>query len=264
VADLDVLVHRLRAAGCVFAEDEAALLAAEARDEAHLEAMAVERVGGRPLEQVVGWARFAGLRIALEPGVFVPRRRTELVAELAVELARAAGPRPVVVELCCGAAPVGAAVLAALPEADLTVADVDAAAVRAARLNVGGRARVLQGDLDAPLPSSLRGTVDVLVANAPYVPTEAVATMPPEARDHEPRVALDGGADGLDVARRMVACAPTWLRPGGHLVVETSLRQAPALVAAYERAGLVAETRHDEERGGTAVVGRFDNGSQLN
>ena len=92
---------------------------------------------------------------------------------------------------------------------------------------------MLQGDLDAPLPASLRGTVDVLVANAPYVPTEAVATMPPEARDHERRVALDGGVDGLDVTRRVVACAPTWLRPGGHLVIETSLRQAPALVAAY-------------------------------
>jgi release factor glutamine methyltransferase len=247
----------------VFAEDEAALLAAEARDEAHLEAMTVERVGGRPLEQVLGWAQFAGLRISLEPGVFVPRRRTEVVAELTVELARAAGPGPVVVELCCGAAPVGAAVLAALPEAELTVADVDPAAVRAARRNVGGRARVLQGDLDAPLPASLRGTVDVLVANAPYVPTEAVATMAPEARDHEPRVALDGGVDGLDVTRRVVACAPTWLRPGGHLVIETSLRQAPALVAAYERAGLVAATRHDEEREGTAVVGQFDNGSQL-
>lgn len=263
MADLDDLVHRLRAAGCVFAEDEAALLVAEAGDEEHLEAMVVERVGGRPLEQVLGWARFAGLRITLEPGVFVPRRRTELVAELAVELARAAGPRPVVVELCCGAAPVGAAVLAALPDADLTVADVEPAAVRAARRNVGDRARVLQGDLDAPLPSSLRGVVDVLVANAPYVPTEAVATMPPEARDHEPRIALDGGVDGLDVARRVVACAPTWLRPGGHLLIETSVRQVPALVAAYERAGFVAQTRHDEDREATAVVGRFDNGSQL-
>ena len=264
MTDLDVLVHRLRAAGCVFAEDEAALLTAEAVDEEHLWAMVAERVGGRPLEQVLGWARFAGLRIALEPGVFVPRRRTELVAELAVELAGFAGPHPVVVELCCGAAPVGAAVLAALPEADLTVADVDPAAVRAARRNVGERARVLLGDLDAPLPSSLRGTVDVLVANAPYVPTEAVATMPPEARDHEPRVALDGGADGLDVARRVVACAPAWLRPGGHLVIETSVHQAPVLMAAYERAGFVAETRHDGERDGAAVVGRFDNGSQSN
>ena len=253
MTDLDVLVHRLRAAGCVFAEDEAALLTAEAVDEEHLGAMVAERVGGRPLEQVLGWARFAGLRIALEPGVFVPRRRTELVAELAVGLI--AGLLGL---------PVGAAVLAALPEADLTVADVDPAAVRAARRNVGERARVLLGDLDAPLPSSLRGTVDVLVANAPYVPTEAVATMPPEARDHEPRVALDGGADGLDVARRVVACAPAWLRPGGHLVIETSVHQAPVLMAAYERAGFVAETRHDGERGGTAVVGRFDNGSQSN
>ena len=253
----DHLVLRLRAAGCVFAEDEAALLVAEARDAAHLEAMVTERVAGRPLEQVVGWAEFAGLRIVLEPGVFVPRRRTEHLAALTLELAREAGPRPVVVELCCGAAAIGAAVLAALPGTDLTVADVDPAAVRAAARNVGGRALVLEGDLDAPLPGSLRGRVDVLVANAPYVPTDAVASMPPEARDHEPLVALDGGADGLDVARRVVACAATWLRPGGHLVVETSVRQAPALRAAYEEVGLVGQISRDDDRDATAVVGRL-------
>jgi release factor glutamine methyltransferase len=260
VTDVDsvaALVLRLRAAGCVFAEDEAALLVAEAQDDAHLEAMVRERVAGRPLEQVVGWAGFAGLRIALEPGVFVPRRRTEHLADVVIDLARAAGPRAVVVELCCGAAAIGAAALAALPDVDLTVADLDPAAVRAARRNVGGRALVLEGDLDAPLPPSLRGRVDVLVANAPYVPTDGIASMPAEARDHEPRVALDGGADGLDVARRVVACAPAWLRAGGHLVVETSLRQAPALRAAYRRAGLTAEVSRDEEREGTAVVGRL-------
>ena len=258
VDSLGSLVLRLRAAGCVYAEDEAALLLAEARDDAHLEAMARERVAGRPLEQVVGWAEFAGLRIALEPGVFVPRRRTEHLADVATGLARAAGPRAVVVELCCGAAAIGAAVLAALPDTDLTVADVDPAAVRAARRNVGDRALVLKGDLDAPLPTPLRGRVDVLVANAPYVPTGEISSMPPEAREHEPRVALDGGADGLDLARRVVARAPLWLRTGGHLVVETSLRQAPALRAAYLRAGLTAEVSRDEDRDGTALVGRLD------
>ncbi|RYU09413.1 putative protein N(5)-glutamine methyltransferase [Nocardioides iriomotensis] len=258
MTDVDSLVLRLRAAGCVFAEDEAALLVAEAHEDAHLEAMLRERVEGRPLEQVLGWAEFAGLRVALEPGVFVPRRRTEHLADLTIDLAREAAPRPVVVELCCGVAAIGAAVLAAVPDADLTVADVDPAAVRAARRNVGDRARVLEGDLDAPLPASLRGRVDVLVANAPYVPTDDIASMPPEARDHEPRVALDGGTDGLDVARRVVACAPAWLRPGGHLVVETSVRQAPVLRAAYLQAGLAAEVSRDEDREGTAVVGRLD------
>lgn len=260
------LLARLRAAGCVFAEDEAALLQGEARDPAHLETMVAERVAGRPLEQVVGWAEFCGRRVLLEPGVFVPRRRTELLAGLTVALARAAD-RPVVVELCCGAAAVGTVVLAEVGGVELAVADIEASAVAAARRNVGDRALVLHGDLYDPLPVTLRGRVDVLVANAPYVPSDAVGSMPPEARDHEPRVALDGGADGLDVARRVVAGAPDWLAAGGHLLVETSRGQAPALLAAFTAAGLDAEVVRDEDRDATAVIGRrskrFDNGSQL-
>jgi release factor glutamine methyltransferase len=253
-ADDDV-VARLRAAGCVFAEDEAAVLRAEARDATHLGAMVADRVAGRPLEQIVGWVGFCGLRIRLVPGVFVPRRRSEHLAHLVVDLVRGAD-RPVVVELCCGAAAIGAAVLDRVDDVELVVADIDPAAVAAARRNVGRRALVLHGDLDAPLPTRLRGRVDVLVANAPYVPTDAVAHMPPEARDHEPLVALDGGADGLDVARRLVNLSGGWLRPGGRLVIETSVRQAPALLAAFSAAGLDARVSRDEDRDATAVVGR--------
>lgn len=255
MTDLDGVVRRLRAAGCVFAEDEAALLLGEARDGDHLEAMVAERVAGRPLEQVVGWAEFCGRRVLLDPGVFVPRRRTEHLAGLAVTLARAAGPRPVVVELCCGAAAVALVVLDEVPGAEVVAADVDEAAATSARRNVGDRALVLSGDLDAPLPETLCGRVDVLAANAPYVPTDAVASMPPEARLHEPRTALDGGADGLDVARRVVAAAPRWLSAGGHVLVETGRDQAATLVAAVEAAGLTARVSHDEDRAATVVVG---------
>ena len=254
-SDPDAVVARLRAAGCVFAEDEAALLRAEARDAAHLEAMVADRVAGRPLEQIVGWVEFRGLRVLVTPGVFVPRVRTEHVADLTVDLARGAD-RPVVVELCCGVAAIGTVVLASLDDVELVVADVDPAAVAAARRNLGDRAVVLQGDLDEPLPDHLGGRVDVLVANAPYVPTDAVGSMPPEARDHEPRIALDGGADGLTVARRLVAVAHRWLAPGGHLVVETSRGQSAALLDAFVAAGLEARVTRDEERDGTAVVGR--------
>ena len=107
-------------------------------------------------------------------------------------------------------------------------ADVDPAAVACARRNLPP---VYQGDLYAALPERLRGRVDLLVVNAPYVPTAAIATMPPEARDHEPRVALDGGADGLDVQRRVAADAPAWLRPGGALLIETGADQAPRTAA---------------------------------
>jgi len=251
----DGVVARLRAAGCVFAEDEAALLAGEARDAEHLESMVAERVAGRPLEQIVGWVEFCGLRVLVDPGVFVPRRRTEHLARTAVELARGAA-RPVVVELCCGSAAIGTVVLDAFDDVELVVADIDPTAVASARRNLGHRGLVLRGDLDAPLPEHLRGRVDVLVANAPYVPSGAVSSMPPEARDHEPRFALDGGDDGLDVARRVVAAAHRWLAPGGHLVVETSRAQAPSLLAAFVAAGLDARVTRDDDRDATAVVGR--------
>ena len=127
----------------------------------------------------------------------------------------------------------GAALAAALDRVELYAVDIDPAAVRCARRNVAAAGgQVYEGDLYEPLPATLRGRVDVLVANAPYVPTEAVGLLPPEARIHEPRVALDGGADGLDVLRRVAAAAPLWLAPGGHLLVETSERQAPQTVEA--------------------------------
>lgn len=250
------VVARLRAAGCVFAEDEAELLLAAAgtsggvADTAVLTGLVERRVAGEPLEQVLGWAEFCGLRIFVEPGVFVPRRRTGLLVD---EAAALAGPGAVVVDLCCGSGAVGAALLARYP-VELYAADVDPAAVGCARRNIGARGRVVEGDLDQPLPPALRGRVDVLVANAPYVPTAAIATMPPEAREHEPRVALDGGADGLDIARRVVAAAPRWLAPGGHLLIETSARQAPRLVEIMIAGGLVPRVVRCEDLDATVVV----------
>lgn len=247
------LVSRLRAAGCVFAEDEAALLVAEAPDADALEAMTARRVAGEPLEQVVGWAAFRGLRVGVAPGVFVPRARTAVLVRAVLDGLPRGGR---VVDLCCGTGAVGLAVLAERPDVRLWAADVDPAAVACARRNLGGRATVLLGDLDAPLPAGLRRRVDVLVANAPYVPTAEIAHMPAEAREHEPRTALDGGADGVDLHRRVAAAAPRWLAPAGRLLIETSPRQAPATVEACTAAGLVAEVVRDEAVDGTAVVAR--------
>lgn len=246
------VVARLRAAGCVFAEDEARLLLGAAGDAVTLEALVTRRVGGEPLERVLGWAEFCGLRIAVEPGVFVPRRRTQL---LVAEARRACRLGAVVVDLCCGSGAVGAA-LAAVVEVELHAVDLDPAAVRCARRNLAGRGRVYAGDLFAPLPERLRGRVDVVIANAPYVPTDAVALMPPEARLYEPRAALDGGPDGLTVLQRVVAAAPGWLSPRGRVLVEAGERQAPAMVAAVEAAGLRARVVRDEDRGGLVVAGR--------
>ena len=258
------LVARLRAAGCVFAEEEASLLATAVEGTpdaaADLERLVVRRVAGEPLEQVLGWAEFAGLRILLEPGVFVPRRRTELLAAEATRLARAVaddGRVPVVVDLCCGAGAIGAAVAAAVGRIELVAADVDPAAVVAARRNLEPLgARVVAGDLFDALPDDIRGRVDVLAVNAPYVPSAEIAMMPPEARDHEARVALDGGADGLDVHRRVAASAADWLAPGGHLLIETSRGQSPVTAELVIAGGLDARIVRDDELAATVVIGR--------
>ncbi|GAA4830059.1 putative protein N(5)-glutamine methyltransferase [Actinomycetospora corticicola] len=256
------LVARLRAAGCVFAEEEAELL----RDAD--ESQVARRVAGEPLEHVLGWAAFRGRRFVVAPGVFVPRHRSELLVDLAV--ARAF-PGAVVVDLCCGTGALGAAVAGAVssgdskasppassdssatPSIELHAVDADPAAVACARRNVPGA--VYEGDLDAPLPPSLRGRVDVLLASPPYVPTAEIARMPPEAREHEPLGTLDGGPDGLALARRIAALAPGWLAPGGALLVECATHQGPDLAAAVRDYGLAATVHGDDDA--TTVEGRW-------
>ena len=280
------VIARLRAAGCVWAEDEASLLASAAGSPAELDAMVTRRAAGEPLEQIVGWAEFCGLRVLVDPGVFVPRRRSEFLVEVAVMLAASqygTAPR-VIADLCCGTGALGLAVAVRLARSvrpvcadeaaeseasrqaplgtqlggvELHAADLDPAAVACARLNVepaGGH--VHAGDLFGALPLGLRGRIGVLICNAPYVPTAEIAFMPPEARDHEARIALDGGTDGLAVLRRVAAAAPSWLAPGGVLLVETSERQAPAMAAAMTAAGLTPEVREDDDSGATVVTGR--------
>jgi release factor glutamine methyltransferase len=255
--DEEAVVARLRAAGCVFAEDEARLLLEAATAGPGLESLVLRRTAGEPLEQVLGWAAFDGLRLVVEPGVFVPRRRTELLARLAdaalAASGSALGAAPVVVELCCGVGAVAAALLRRRPLLDVVAADLDPVAVRCARRNLGERATVVGGDLFAELPARLRGRVDVLVANAPYVPTAAIATMPPEARLHESLLALDGGDDGLDLHRRIASGAGEWLGPTGTLVIETSEAQAEATAALFAAAGLVTAVQHADDLDATAV-----------
>jgi len=247
------IVARLRAAGCVFAEDEAGLLLAAAETPGRLAEMVGRRVAGLPIEHVIGWSEFCGQRIWVDPGVFVPRHRTELLVDEAAARLRSGG---VAVDLCCGSGAVGAAVAARVAGIELHAVDVDPAAVACARRNLAAAGgRVYTGDLFTPLPLHLRGRVNVLVANVPYVPTAEIDLLPREARLFEPRTALDGGADGLDVVRRVAAGAPSWLAPGGHLLVETSERQSSATVAIFAGSGLVPEVAHLAELEATVVIG---------
>lgn len=247
-----MLVDRLRAAGCVFAEEEAELLSGAADGDA-LEALVRRRVAGEPLEYVVGWVDFAGLRLDIDPGVFIPRRRTTHLVDVAASLTP---PDGTVLDLCCGTGALGLALANRIPSVTLHAVDLDPAAVTCARRNLAGRGTAYAGDLVAPLPADLRGRVDVIVANVPYVPDHALDQLPVDSRDHEPAGTVAGGPDGLDVLRRVAALAADWLAPGGRMLSEVSADQAPAALVALQRAGLGASRDHSEEYDATVVLGR--------
>lgn len=221
----DGVVAQLRAAGCVFAEEEATILREAAADDADLTRLVARRVAGEPIEHLVGWVEFAGRRLAVGPGVFVPRRRSELLAAVAVGAA-ASRQRPVMVEPYCGAAPLASTVGAWMPTARVYATDIDDVALRCARRNLGADAGVLRGSGLAGLPAALRGRVDVIAAVPPYVPDAALALLPHEAADHEPRRALLAGADGLNHIGTLIAQAPGWLAADGVLAIEMNEEQA--------------------------------------
>ncbi|MFC4242086.1 N5-glutamine methyltransferase family protein [Gryllotalpicola reticulitermitis] len=260
----------------MFAEDEAELLRTATSDAGQLEQLVTRRVDGEPLEYVLGWAEFAGLRLRVAPGVFVPRRRTELLLRLALaslrgdpslphaQSSRRAEPTPRaegsaqareaphVLELCCGVAPVATAVGARMPEASVIAADIDPDAVAVATENLaplGGRA--IESDLFAALPAGTQ--FDVIVANAPYVPSAELVHMPREAREFEHTIALDGGPDGLLLHRSIAADAAAWLSPGGVVLVETSRRQADADREIFATHGWRVEIVRDDDLDATAV-----------
>lgn len=248
-----MIENKLRAAGCVFAEEEAQLLISAARTFAKLNDMVEQRIAGLPLEHILGWAEFCGLRVAVDAGVFVPRKRTAFLVQQEIALAR---PGNVVVDLCCGSGALGAVLAVHVERIELHAVDLDPAAVRCAQRNIaitGGR--VYEGDLFEPLPATLLSCVDVLVANVPYVPTESIRLLPPEARIYEASVALNGGEDGLDVMRRVAGEAARWLVSGGHVLVETSERQVPKTVEIFKSSGLIPQVATDQELDATIVIG---------
>jgi release factor glutamine methyltransferase len=251
---LATTARTLAAAGCVWSADEAAVLVNAAASPAELAAMVERRAAGAPLELVVGWVDFCGVRITLADGVFVPRLRSEFIVAVAGRLMPDGG---VVVDMCCGSGAIGVALATRATGVRLHAVDVDDAAVACARRNVaavGGRAYC--GDLYDALPRDLAGGVDLVVANAPYVPTEEIAYLPAEARRYEPAHALDGGGDGTQTQRRVIEGAREWLRPGGSLAVETSRRQAGLTAAHVVAAGFETTTEESDDYEVSVVVGR--------
>ncbi|KMM45730.1 SAM-dependent methyltransferase [Cellulomonas sp. A375-1] len=206
-----------------------------------LAALVERRRGREPLQHILGSTVFRYLTLRVEPGVFVPRPETEVVAQVAIDEATrlvAAGGSPVVVDLCCGTGAIALSVDTEVPGAQVVAVDLSSEAVALTRANSGAvgtlRLRVEQGDVrDPALLADLVGKVDVLVSNPPYVPPDAVPREP-EVRDHDPDLALyGGGADGLDVPRAVIAAAQRLLAPGGLLVMEhAEVQDVEARVAA--------------------------------
>lgn len=220
-AERDGLVRLLAVNGFVAAEEEAEeLLAAADCDHARLTAMVERRLTGEPLAWITGTAPFCRLWVRVDRGVYVPRWQSEPLAERAAERLPEGG---VAVDVCCGSGAIARVLVERRPGARVVACDVDERAVACARAN-GVDAR--RGDLLEPVPDELRGRVDVVVGVVPYVPTPELPFLQRDTFTFESPLAYDGGPDGLDLARRVIAQAAPLLRPGGALLLELGGDQA--------------------------------------
>lgn len=236
------LVALLAANGFVAAEEEAdELLAGAGGDLARLEAMTARRRTGEPLAWITGTTRFCGIDVAVHPGVYVPRRQTEALAERAADRLPAEGTA---VDVCTGSGAVARVLAERRPGARVLATDLDPRAVACARAN---RVDAVQGDLLDALPADLRA--DVVVAVVPYVPTAELRLLHRDTLTFEDPRAYDGGGDGAGLLRRVVAGAPAVLRPGGRLLLELGGEQAAALRSALARAGFGPPTVLADEDG---------------
>jgi release factor glutamine methyltransferase len=243
------VVSALAEGGCVAPDAEAeALLRASSEGVGPIEELIARRLRGEPLAWITGWARFCGIRIRVDPGVFVPRPHTETLARRAVSLLPTGG---IAVDLCTGSGAVAAVLGSGRPRATVVATDVDPVAVACARRNGVG---ALVGDLDEPLPQSIQGRVDVMTAVVPYVPTGQLYLLPRDVLDNEPRRALDGGPRGTTVLVQVAEAAGRWLRPGGVVLLEIGGRQAGEMATTLTDAGLSAIRVHrDDEANDRAI-----------
>ncbi len=234
---------------------------------AHAEAMVARRVSGEPLQYALGRWQFRSLELFFDRRVLIPRPETEVVAGVAVtELAAAARttPDPVAVDLGTGSGAIGLSLAAEVPRARVWATDVSVDALAVARANLAGlgtrvatRVRLVDGDWWDALPDELRGAVDVVVSDPPYVADDE--GLPPQVADWEPVSALRAGHTGLEALEMVVGGAREWLRPIGVLVAEIAPHQAQAAVAMAVDAGFAeVEVRPDLASRPRALVARTE------
>jgi release factor glutamine methyltransferase len=230
--DLDALTDLLWEAGFVAADEEAEdLLGRAAGDDELLEQLVARRLTGEPIAWITGRISFCGLELRVDPGVYVPRWHTEPLARRAAERLPDGGAA---IDLCTGTGDIAAVLRAVRPAARVVATDIDERAVACARAN---GVEAYQGDLFAPVPAELRGRVDVVAGVVPYVPTPSLSLLQRDTFAFESGLSYDGGEDGMDVLRRVVADSPAFLRPGGTLLLELGGDQAELLGPELERVG---------------------------
>ncbi|MFP4234334.1 MAG: N5-glutamine methyltransferase family protein, partial [Nitriliruptoraceae bacterium] len=215
-----------------------------------IEELVRRRLAGEPLQLLLGRWPFRTVELELERGVFVPRPETEVVAGFAIDHARALGRGVLAAEPCTGSGAIACALVAEVDDLEVVATDLDPRAVALARRNLAevrsrtravarrSRGEVHLGDLLEPLPASLQGRLDLIVANPPYLPLADRAGLAVEVADHDPAAALFGGVDGHEVVDRLIAAAVSWLAPGGALVVEIDERRGPQASERARAAGL--------------------------
>jgi release factor glutamine methyltransferase len=244
LAERKVLAERLAEAGCVAPYEEAdELIEAAAGDGERLARLVARRVTGEPLAWVTGWAPFAGHRVRVHGGVYVPRWQSEALAARAIELLPEDG---LAVDLCTGSGAIALALARARPGARVVATDIDPLACRCAAAN---GVEVYAGHLAEPVPRELAGHFDVVTAVVPYVPTEELAFLPRDVRDYEPAHALDGGPGGARVLEQAVWASSALLCPGGTTLLELGGDQDRALAGVFEAAGFGAPGRLEDDDG---------------
>jgi release factor glutamine methyltransferase len=192
------------------------------------------RAAGEPLQQILGETEFYSRTFKMAPGVFIPRPETEHLVEAAVALLAPDDRRllaPVAVEIGCGTGIVGVCLALEVPRLNVYATDVNPEAVALTRQNahtlgVEARLHAERGNRFDGLPGKLRGEVDLLVSNPPYIRSGDIDGLPEEVKGHDPHAALDGGADGLVFYRAIASGMGAWLRPGGHVALEIGADQA--------------------------------------
>lgn len=243
----------LTEAGCLAPAEEAAkLIRAAAGDPDMLDDLVSRRTNGEPIAWLTGSVTFCGVRLFVAPGVYVPRRQTEPLAQRAATLLPSAG---IAADLCTGVGAIPAVLASAAPSARVVATELDDNAVRCARRN---GVEVFEGFLDGPLPQELEHRVDVLTAVVPYVPTNSLRLLPRDVQAYEPRLALDGGIDGTDLLAEVVRRSTRWLLPGGWLLLELGGNQADVIGERLRDVGFEGlDVMTDEDGDARAICGHL-------